>query len=113
MTIWKLTGSEPVKINGKNSPDGAFGRVQENISELVGKADTLIAGDNYITAFEIYSSLLSKDTSSTYLLQRVEELKSLIFLSGMRKELIVLRLAKFLEIIKKRSRERAGPDKTL
>ena len=105
MTIWKFTDKELVKITGKNLPGGSSAHISGNIPELAGKADTLIADGNYIMALEIYRSLLAKDTSNTRLLQRVAELKSLIVLSGMRKDLIVFRLEKFLEIIKRRSSE--------
>lgn len=105
MTIWKFTDKELVKITGRNLTDGNSARIPEHISELAGKADTLIAEGNYIAALDIYCSLLAKDTSDKHLLQRVSELKSLVLLSGMRKDFIVLRLEKFLEIIKRRGSE--------
>lgn len=106
MTIWKFTDKEPVRVDVKGGPGGASDLMPEHDCELSGKADALIAEGNYIRAMEIYRSLLSRYASNKYLLQRFEELKSLILLSGMRKDLITSRLARFLEMIKKRGRER-------
>jgi len=43
MSIWKLSDKGIVKINGKSLPGGTSPNIQENISELVGKVDSLIA----------------------------------------------------------------------
>lgn len=105
MTIWKLSGKEPVRINGRNTSGGTPAQAPVNIPELAGRADALIAEGNYIMAMGIYRSLLAKDSSNVHLLQRVEELRSLILLSGMRNGLIVARLEKFLELIMRRGNE--------
>ncbi len=75
------------------------------MAEPVDRADRLISEGKYIMAFGTYRSLLAKDPSNKYLLQRIEELKSLILLSGMRKDLIIFRLERFLEMIRKRGSE--------
>lgn len=51
---------------------------------------------------EMYRLLLAKDPSNTFLLQRVAELKSLILLSGLRKDVIIFRLEKFRDLIRKK-----------
>lgn len=105
MTIWKLTDKEPVKINGKNLPADTPAHIPKNDPDLADRANSFIAGGNYIIAMGIYRSLLAKDSSNVHLLQKVEDLRSLILLSGMRKDLIVFRLEKFLEMIMKRGSE--------
>jgi len=54
---------------------------------------------------EMYRLLLAKDSSNTYLRQRVEELRSLILLSGLRKDVIIFRLEKFRDLLRKRGSE--------
>lgn len=103
MTIWKFTDKEPVKINDKKFPCGTAARMPETIPEPAGKADTLISDGKLVEAMAIYRSSLARDPSNTDLLQRIEELKSLIRLSGMRRDFILARLERFLELIKRRS----------
>lgn len=105
MSIWKLTDKDPIKINGKNVPGEAALPISDNMPDIAERADSLIADGDYIHALDLYCSLSAKDSSNMYLRQRVEELRSLVLLSGLRNDLIIFRLEKFRNLIGKRSRE--------
>ncbi len=105
MSIWKLSDKGIVKINGKSLPKITSPNIPEDTTELVGRADSLIADGEYIIAMEMYRLLLAKDSSNNYLRQRAEELKSLILLSELRNDVIIFRLKKFRDLIRKRGSE--------
>src|SRR5574340_247773 len=105
MSIWKLSDKGVVKINGKSLTEGTSSHIPENTAELLRRADSLIADGEFIIAMEIYRLLLAKDSSNRYLRQRLEELKSLILLSGLRKDVIIFRLEKFRDLLRKRRSE--------
>jgi len=75
-----------------------------NISD----ADQYIAGGKYLDAMNIYKKLLSSDPDNRQIMQRTEELRSLLKLLGKDKEELVSRLESFLEGIKKRKNEFFG-----
>jgi tetratricopeptide (TPR) repeat protein len=68
-------------------------------------ADRFVSEENYKEALSIYSALLSNDPNNRDLIQRVHELKSLLKLLGKDKEVLVTKLEKLLEGIKKRRDE--------
>ena len=86
-------------IEEKESRESAL-----NISD----ADQYIAGGKYLDAMNIYKKLLSADPDNRQIMQRTEELRSLLKLLGKDKEELVSRLESFLEGIKKRKNEFFG-----
>lgn len=102
MSIWKLSDKGIVKINGKILPGETSTHIPETTTQVLGRADSLIADGEYIIAMEMYRLLLAKDSSNTFLLQRAAEIRSLILLSGLRKDVIIFRLEKFRDLISKR-----------
>lgn len=68
-------------------------------------ADKYISEGNYFEAMNIYKSILSSDPDNKKVLQRIEELKTLLKLMGKDKEALISRLNIFLEGINKRRDE--------
>ena len=69
------------------------------------EADKHIAKGSYIEAINIYRNILSSTPEDKKILQRVEELRSLMKLMGKDKELLISKLNIFLEGINKRRDE--------
>lgn len=74
----------------------------------ISDADQYIAGGKYLDAMNIYKKLLSADPDNRQIMQRTEELRSLLKLLGKDKEELVSRFESFLEGIKKRQNEFLG-----
>ncbi|NTV27780.1 MAG: hypothetical protein HGA93_03755, partial [Methanothrix sp.] len=68
-------------------------------------ADKYIAGGMYFDAMNIYKKLLSADPDNKQIMQRIEDLRTLLKLLGKDKEELVFRLESFLKSIKKRQNE--------
>ncbi len=68
-------------------------------------ADSLIAGGNYLEAMNIYRKILSATPDNRTVLQRAEELKTLLKLMGKDKEALIASLDAFLAGIEKRRDE--------
>ncbi len=71
-------------------------------------ADRLIADGNYLQAMHLYRSILSSDPDNRTVLQRVEELRTLLKLMGKDKEALISNLNAFLEGVRKRRNEFYG-----
>ncbi len=95
---------------GKTSPKSIDIPIRESISGTGSEKtepdfsypDRLVQQGNYIKAIEAYKKLLNDFPGDKRVLQRMEELKTLLKLLGKENELIVAQLNKFLEAIKKR-----------
>jgi tetratricopeptide (TPR) repeat protein len=72
------------------------------------RADSLIERGEYVEAMSLYKSMLSREPENRELLQRTEELRTLLKLLGKDKELVEANLGSFLEGIKKRRDEFFG-----
>lgn len=68
-------------------------------------ADPFIIDGRYFSAMNIYRKILEKDPENKKVMQRVEELRALIKLSGKDKEELISKLDGFLDAIKKRRDE--------
>ncbi|MHB8880488.1 MAG: hypothetical protein ACYC69_03145 [Thermodesulfovibrionales bacterium] len=102
MSIWKLTDKEPVKITGKIPAEGTSPLMPENRARLSEDADLLVAAGEYFIAMELYRMLLRSDSTNTLARQRIEELRSLILLSGLQKDFMIFRLGRFRDLLRKR-----------
>lgn len=71
----------------------------------IAEADTMIAEGNYAGALNIYRGMLLSTPGDRRILQRTEDLKTLLKLMGKDKEALVARLTGFLESIRKRRDE--------
>jgi tetratricopeptide (TPR) repeat protein len=71
-------------------------------------ADPYISQGKYMEAMSVYRKLLSTEPDNVHVIQRVEELKSLLKLLGKDKEELIARLDSFLDGIKKRRDEFFG-----
>lgn len=83
-------------------------QTEDETPALLEKADRHILGGNYAEALNIYKNLLSSEPDNPQIMQRVEELKTLLKLLGRDKEALVARLDSFLNSIKKRRDEFLG-----
>lgn len=94
------------------APQEKIGAIEEKVSREsspnISDADQYIAGGKYLDAMNIYKKLLSADPDNRQIMQRTEELRSLLKLLGKDKEELVSRLESFLEGIKKRQNEFFG-----
>ncbi|OGW38861.1 MAG: hypothetical protein A2Y97_12080 [Nitrospirae bacterium RBG_13_39_12] len=71
-------------------------------------ADPYISQGKFMEAMKIYQKLLAEDPDNRQVLQRIEELKSLLSLLGKDKEELIARLDNLLDGIKKRRDEFFG-----
>jgi tetratricopeptide (TPR) repeat protein len=71
-------------------------------------ADSYIVQGQYAEALNIYRKLLSDDPENRYVMQRIEELRSLLKLLGKDREALIETLDAFLEGIRKRRNEFFG-----
>ena len=71
-------------------------------------ADGLITAGNYLGAMNAYRKMLSADPNNKAVLQRIEELRSLMKLMGKDKETLIAKLDDFLNGIQKRRDEFHG-----
>jgi tetratricopeptide (TPR) repeat protein len=69
------------------------------------EADSYISQGKYAEALNVYRRILSAEPRNINVLQRIEELKTLLNLLGRGKEELIVRLNDFLEGIKKRKNE--------
>ena len=94
------------------APQEKISAIEEKVSREsalnISDADQYIAGGKYLDAMNIYKKLLSADPDNRQIMQRTEELRSLLKLLGKDKEELVSRLESFLEGIKKRKNEFFG-----
>jgi tetratricopeptide (TPR) repeat protein len=94
------------------APQEKISTIEEKVSMEsalnISDADQYIAGGKYLDAMNIYKKLLSADPDNRQIMQRTEELRSLLKLLGKDKEELVSRLESFLEGIKKRKNEFFG-----
>jgi len=88
----KVTVSEAMKAPQKPAPSTS-------------EADACIQRGKYLEAFTIYKNLLTINPGNPHILQRIEELRSLLKLLGKDKEQLIVRLEAFLKGIKKRKNE--------
>lgn len=72
------------------------------------EADHYILQGRYLEAINVYKNLLSAEPDNKQILQRVEELKTLLKLLGKDKEALIAKLDNFLEGIRKRRDEFFG-----
>ncbi len=79
------------------APPAEGGRIED--------ADACIAEGHYLGAVSLYRSMLSANPANKTVLQRMEELKTLLKLMGKDKETLISRLDEFLEGIQKRRDE--------
>jgi len=75
---------------------------------FIEKADQFILQGNYAEALNIYKNLLSSEPDNLHIMQRAEELKTLLKLLGKDKEVLIGKLDSFLDSIKKRRDEFFG-----
>ncbi|MDA8433050.1 MAG: hypothetical protein M0Z60_08810 [Nitrospiraceae bacterium] len=74
----------------------------------VGDADRFVADGDYVRAIQAYREILSADPDNRMVLQRVEELRTLLKLMGKDKDALIARMSTFLEGITKRRNEFYG-----
>ncbi|RPI38571.1 MAG: hypothetical protein EHM54_00025 [Nitrospiraceae bacterium] len=77
----------------------------EDNRELLQTADRYVAEENYLGAINTYRQILVTAPDDKRVLQRIEELKSLLRLLGKDKEVLVSKLNAFLDAIKNRHDE--------
>ena len=75
---------------------------------LLADADRFVAEGDYVRAIQAYRAILSSDPDNRMILQRVEELRTLLKLMGKDKDALIARLNTFLEGISKRRNEFYG-----
>lgn len=86
----------------------------KDLTELLSKGGTLedadkcISGGYYIGAMDIYKSIILKSPGDKRILQRIEDLKTLLKLTGKDNEILINKLNAFLEGINKRRDEFLG-----
>lgn len=71
----------------------------------INDADSYIINGQYSEAMNIYKKLLSVNPENRHVMQRIEELKTLLKLLGKDREVLIEKLDDFLEGIKKRRNE--------
>jgi len=81
---------------------------QESPGEVLDDAERCVAEEKYSAAMGIYKKCLSVDPDNKFVLQRVNELRSLLKLLGKDKEVLIAKLDAFLEGIQKRRDEFFG-----
>jgi tetratricopeptide (TPR) repeat protein len=74
----------------------------------LGVADSYISQGKYLDAMNIYKRLLSIEPDNVHVLQRIEELKTLLELLGKGKEDLIAKMDSLLDGIKKRRDEFFG-----
>ncbi len=101
ITVEKTSPSSSIEIPIIESAKGEGTETPERKPDF-SYPDRLIQQGNYIKAIEAYKKLLNDFPGDKRVLQRMEELKTLLKLLGKENELIVAQLNKFLEAIKNR-----------
>ena len=103
-----LPDDEPLSFEGigKETDTGAppISHLAEAIPGVT-DADNYIAQGKYNEAMNVYKKLLSRNPSDNAVMQRIEELRSLLKLLGKDKEELITTLDNFLAAIKKRRNE--------
>jgi tetratricopeptide (TPR) repeat protein len=81
--------------------------VYESVNEdsFFEEADKCIAKGEYVEAINLYNRMLASNPNDTQVLQRAEDLKSLLKLLGKDKEILISKLSIFLERIQQRRGE--------
>jgi len=106
--IEALPEDEPLSFEGigKRTDTGAspMGRLSETVPGLT-DADNYITQGKYNEAMNVYKKLLSRNPGDNSVMQRIEELRSLLKLLGKDKEELITTLDNFLAAIKKRRNE--------
>lgn len=90
-------GEEEIAGTGGESASGQIAGGQAKTED----ADRFIAEGDYLQAMRIYRSILSSNPDNRMVLQRVEELKTLLKLLGKDKDALIAKLNSFLEDIRK------------
>lgn len=98
--------SEADGASKARAQEGTGGRGSD--SALLSDADAFISGGDYPKAMEIYRRMLSLNPRDGQVLQRVEELKTLLRLLGRENEDMVIKLQSFLDAVKRRRDEFYG-----
>ncbi len=70
--------------------------------ETIGDADRMISEGNYAGAVNIYKKILSVDPENRKVMQRLEELRAFLKMTGKDKDAMISRLEAFLTGVKKR-----------
>lgn len=100
---------ESISFEGLNREEETAVKVPTETEEKAGldfgAADSFIAEGNYSKAMAAYREMLSVDPMNNYVLQRIEELKTLLKLLGKGNEAVVAKLEAFFEGLKKRKDE--------
>jgi tetratricopeptide (TPR) repeat protein len=86
------------------TPEPAASSPEDN-RELLQTADRYVEEENYLEAINTYRQILVSDPDDKSVLQRIEELKSLLRLLGKDKEVLISKLNAFLDAIKNRGDE--------
>lgn len=89
----------------ESTPAAAGSKQQQDEQDLLQTADRLIAEGKYFGAIDAYQRILAGAPGNKQVLQRIEELRSLLKLMGMDKEALLARLNAFLNAINKRGDE--------
>ncbi|MEW6068973.1 MAG: tetratricopeptide repeat protein [Nitrospirota bacterium] len=82
--------------------------VSEQPFLTVSDADSFVAQGKYVEAVTVYRRLLSIEPDNKQVMQRLDELKTLLKLLGKDKEDLIARLDSFLEAVRKRKNEFFG-----
>ncbi len=103
-----LPDDEPLSFEGvgkeTNAGSPPMGRLSETVPGVT-DADNYIAQGKYNEAMNVYKKLLSRNPGDNVVMQRIEELRSLLKLLGKDKEELITTLDNFLAAIKKRRDE--------
>ncbi len=94
----------PETLQDSADEEGAKPAAYESVDEdgFFDEADKYIAQGNYGEAISLYNRMLAANPEDTQVLQRSEDLKSLLQLLGKDKEILISKLNLFLERIKNR-----------
>ena len=92
----------PEPVNVSAAPRGAGDRHENQSDNTLAAADGMIAKGDYAGAMNIYERILSANQGDRRVMQRVEELRSFLKMTGRDKDaLLISRLNAFLEGVKK------------